>query len=46
MLTTGSQGNVRVIEKVVTFYSQICCIALRILQTSKEFGVFPFHQSS
>ena len=46
MLTTGSQGNVPVIEKVVIFYSQICCIALRVLQTSKEFGVSPFHQSS
>ena len=27
-------------------YCQICCIALRILQTSKEFWVFLFRQSS
>ena len=32
-------------QKIPT-YSQIICIALRVLQTSKEFWVFQFHQSS
>ena len=27
-------------------YSQIHCVALRVLQTSKETGAFLFHQSS